>query len=178
MSITIEAKDASKFLRALDQAARRKMRIALQSGAERGRSIMVRRTPVDTGHMRAAWRVFMTALGNEAAKLTNDHPAIGVVEAGARPHPVSDLGILAIERWVGRHPDIWQGAQSGPGGRMLTREQAISAITHGIVWKLRTEGQEPTYFVRDALPHLRRAIAREVMRMMRELLAAPPKAGF
>lgn len=176
MSITIEAKDASKFLRALDRAARKKMRIALQRGAERGRAIMVRRTPVDTGQMRAGWKVSNSAMSNEAARLFNDHPAIGVVELGARPHPVSDIGILAIERWVARHPDVWQGAQDGGTGRMLTREQAIASVAHGIVWKLRTEGQEPTYFVRDALPHLQRAIASEAMRMMRELLASPPRA--
>lgn len=175
MSITIEAKDAARFLKKLDAAARAKARVALIRGAERGRAIMVRRTPVDTGATRAAWKVFLSALGNEVARLSNDAPHVGVLELGARPHPVSDVGILAIERWVARHAEIWQAAQDAGDGRMLTREQAIASVTHGIVWKLRTEGQEPTYFIRNALPALRRAMAAEVTSMMRELLKAPPR---
>ncbi len=176
MSVTIDAKDAGKFLRKLDAAARAKARIALIRGAERGRAIMVRKTPVDTGATRAAWKVFTSSLGNEVARLANDAPHIGVIEGGARPHPVSDIGILAIERWVARHSEIWQSAQDAGDGRMLTREEAIASVTHGIVWKLRTEGQEPTYFIRDALPELRRAMASEVTALMRELLKAPPRA--
>lgn len=176
MSVTIEAKDAAKFLLKLDAAARVKARIAMLRGAERGRAIMARRTPVDTGEMRAKWKAVSSSLPNEAARLLNDHPMIGVIENGARPHPVSDIGILAIERWVARHSDVWQGAQDSGDGRLLTREQAIAKVTHGIVWKLRNQGQEPTHFIRDSLPDLRRVMAREVVRMIRELMTNPPRA--
>jgi len=177
VSVTIESKDAAAFLRKLDIATRKRVRVAMQIGAERGRSIMVRRTPVDTGETKAAWKVFTTAVSTEAARLVNDAPHVGIIETGARPHPVSDVGILAIERWVARHSDIWQAAQDGGGGHMLTKEQAIAAVTHGIVWKLRTLGQEPTYFIRNALPALRRAMAAEVRRLMKDILNSPPRVG-
>lgn len=190
MSITIEAKDAAAVIRAFDRKARETVKRAMMRGAERGRGILVRRTPTDTGHARAAWRVLSSIIGQEIARITNDAPHIGIIEAGARPHAVSDVGILAIEAWVHRHGlgaaareathlrNVGERALGMAGDRKVpTIEQAEHAIAMGIVWKLRHEGQEPTYFIKHSLPDLRLAMKREVERALKLLAKGPPKKG-
>jgi hypothetical protein len=171
-------------------------------GAQRGRAIVVRETPVDQGQLKNAWKV---EPGNKAmllgkgliaravrfvngmtlAELRNTAPHAGIVELGARPHPVSPEGIQAIADWALRNLDL--GTVVGPvkrggGGRRKmerdAREAAAMAVAQAIAWKIRKYGQEPTYFVKGCLPALHQAVEVEVSKAIEEVARrGTPNAG-
>lgn len=155
-------------------------------GAERGRAFIVTKTPTDQGQLKASWHVrpgIPTAIQRGTAilaELLNDAPHAGIVERGARPHPVSPEGWMAIYDWVMRHR-VELGVVTAGGkarrarkskvplaaaallpGRGVGLDPAVAQITQGIVFKLRTKGQAPTYFVKDNLDVLRRILDAEV----------------
>lgn len=146
----------------------------LRLGAERGRSRMVRITPRDLGQARNSWRVRVVPKGSE---LVNDAPHIGILEKGARPHPVSREGIEALTRWALRKIDLSSSkdvhgpVQRGKGGRSAlvksARQQMAEGVAHAIAWKLRHHGQKPTYFIRNEMDRLTTYAKQEVDRVVR-----------
>jgi hypothetical protein len=142
-------------------------------GAHRGRAIIVPKTPRDTGQAAAAWQVHVGPPGSgELAKLVNDAPYIGILEEGARPHPVSRAGVEAIYAWVWRHRlNLQIVTKSGKAARGATAEKMARSVTWAIVGKLKTKGQKPTYFIRDALPELRAAMVAEVVAELNRVAA-------
>lgn len=151
------------------------------AGAHRGRAIIVRRTPVDMGQLKASWRVKPGAaefIGPEStlAELINDAPHIAIVELGSRPHKVSAEGWAAIYEWVRRHH---RGGRLGGSGRMRPRralfvglvafkgdDPVITRITNAIVHKINKEGSKPTLFVHNSLEELRAVMAFELQRAL------------
>jgi hypothetical protein len=147
----------------------------VRMGLHRGRGIIVRRTPTDLGQLRASWKVKTSELVDE---LLNDAPHAGIVELGARPHKVSAEGWAAIYEWVRRHPEIYgekkarSGVKRDKAGTVMSdnlgpfkgADPEISGITWAIVKKINREGQKPTYFVRDSMDLLRKALEAEVER--------------
>ena len=152
-------------------------------GAHRGRAIVVKETPVDQGQLKASWRVNpgdqallrgksslrSRIFGGRLASLDNDAPHAGIVELGARPHPVSQEGLQAIADWAIRNLDIGVSAgpvQKGSGGRRKfqrdERERIAMEIATAIARKIRKYGQEPTYFIKGSLPLLHQAVEIEV----------------
>ena len=145
-------------LREREAATKRAIQAGIRSGAERGRGILVNETPVDQGQLRASWKVRRAVAGLEAI-LLNDAPHAGVIEAGARPHPVSAAGREAIANWAWRNRRTL-GIQ--------TREDAVR-VAWAIAAKIRREGQVGQFFVRKSLPAVGRALVHEVDRMLRRL---------
>jgi hypothetical protein len=159
-----------------------------RAGAERGRTYMSKRTPIDLGQLRAGWKVKGGSPAPEQggatlATLDNDAPHVGIVELGARPHTMSPAGWAAIYEWVRRHPELYthagskkNPAMSGPNQPKMRRtpkalgpirpyhgpDPEISAITNAIVQKIRKVGQKPTYFIRKNLDALARLAVQEV----------------
>jgi len=131
----------------------------MRQGFERGllesmhkaKRTLQRRTPVDRGQMKSAWRINKNIT---KFSLINDAPYAGIIEAGARPHPVSEEGRESIRLWVSRH---------FPG----QTEQELDGITMAIVHKLRTKGQKPTWFVRDSMDKIVKDMATLVRRAMK-----------
>jgi hypothetical protein len=119
---------------------------AIRVAAERTRTLLARRTPVDQGQMKNAWRVSGTA---ENTTVVNDAPHAGIVEAGARPHNVNAAGVEAIRSWVGRH---FAG--------MSDKEQ--DGITWAIINKIKKYGQKPTWLVRNAMPDIEKFLKAEM----------------
>lgn len=119
----------------------------LNRGAMEGQRILVQRTPRATGSTAARWRV-KRGKGRTPPELENLAPHVGILDLGARPHPVSAEGLAALVRW----------AQLQLG---LTRAEAVKAAS-AIAWKIRKKGAKPTYFVRDSMGDLRDAAARGV----------------
>lgn len=75
-----------------------------RSGARYGRTEHVKATPKDMGMAKAAWKVYNTGgITGLIAYIQNSAPYIGILEMGARPHPVSLEGQWAIYEWVERH---------------------------------------------------------------------------
>lgn len=137
-------------------------------GAEHGRSIIVKKTPTDQGQLRNAWQVRQMPAGpgtvNTLAELVNEAPHAGIVEHGARPHPVSAEGMEALYHWVRRNrAEFGFLTKSGRTKKVTVDIEAeLRKIAEGIAFKLRTKGQAPTYFVRNARPALTRAAVVEV----------------
>lgn len=164
--------------------------------AHRGRTLLVRTSPVDTGMYKNAWRVVDLAYASErhVIELDNDAPHAGIIELGARPHKVSRAGIEAIAGWVrrkllrGGYAQIRRSASAesfaaGGGKRKLTASAAAyrakaswsldeeaTKIAWAIAKKIEKEGQKPTYHLLNSLPKLRRFLIEEVNRQVERVL--------
>jgi len=112
----------------------------------RGKALLTRRTPVDTGQMKNSWQV-------KGDILLNDAPHAGVIEEGARPHKVSKEGIEAIARWAQR--------------RLGVSEEEARGVAFGVARKLAKEGQKGHYIVRDAMDELRSFVVKEIVAEIR-----------
>jgi hypothetical protein len=140
-----------------------------------------------------AWQVRKQGgKGFTRVSLQNTAPYSGVLERGARPHPVSAEGWLSIFRWVlrnladeiriskrkhfiatARRTNV---AQIGPGrfavgkqsgGQRLATNRVATQITNAIVWKLNKYGQVGRYFVRDSMPKITTWAHREIKRQLK-----------
>lgn len=154
----------------------------MRLGAARGRTRLVRATPVDLGQMKNAWREKDTGDGVD---VVNDAPHAGIVERGARPHAVSEEGIQALAEWARRNLHIEERRQVRQQARALRAggdragaavwskagndflDQEALKVAHAIAWKLRHQGQEPKFIVASRLDLLRRDVRREVERILR-----------
>lgn len=152
---------------------------AMRAAAERARAHLVRLSPVDRGLLKNAWRI---QRGPGFVELVNNAPYAGVIERGARPHPVSAEGWLAIYRWVLRkfksqirfvtqrkqQGPLPQGARRAPG-----RKQADVAaeITDRIVWKIQKFGQKGRFIVRDSMPTLQKWSAQMIAEAVQKYFA-------
>jgi hypothetical protein len=155
--------------RALPQAVRR----GAFAGAMRGKAHMPKKTPTDMGQLRNSWRVGTVG----GVSLYNDAPHAGILEQGARPHPVSDVGMLALEAWAMRHPDVLAAFSDDGKGHLRTMEAAARAAAHAVAWKLRHQGQAPTYFTRSEMDSLTKYAKAEIQREIKKELSLPPKGG-
>jgi hypothetical protein len=177
--ITIGIDQLPEALRRGEQRFEKALARGLRMGAERGRGIIVRRTPMDLGQLRASWKV---KAHDMVAELINDAPHIASVELGARPHKVSAEGWKAIYEWVRRHPEMYgeerarSGVQRDEHGRFKSNgdelgpfrglDPQISRITWAIVKKIEKFGQKPTFFIRESMDVLREALIKEVERQL------------
>lgn len=123
----------------------------LQLGAIAGKAILIRRTPVDEGLMKASWVVIMQPWG---AKLVNSAPHAGIVEGGSRPHMPP---FAPIFEWVWRNRRKFSIKGRGKKAQAEAKGIAI-AIQH----KIRRFGTKPRWVVRGALPKLARLAKRSV----------------
>jgi hypothetical protein len=99
----------------------RAIKQALFSGAQRGKALLVKHSPVDRGQLRNAWRVLKFSAG---VSLSNDQPYAGIMERGARPFKMSKAGLEALIGWVKRK--ILDGGWGFFTGNKTQRRQAIS----------------------------------------------------
>lgn len=136
---------------------------AMRLSAAYGRVLLAHRTPRDTGKAAAAWKPIPTKKGVD---LYNGAPYVGVLEMGARPHPVSAKGRENIRRWVYRNRLKFSRVDAQ--GNPISEEEMIDRITEGIIRKLRTKGQRPRYFVRRSMPELNKHFISEVARQLRK----------
>ena len=174
MTTTIKPSQLGATLRADDKKRRRAVHVGLRRAAMRGKTHLVAETKrqgkVHTGHFKAAWRVVRVDGQHAVDKrqgagyaILNDAPHAGIIELGARPHPVSREGYEAIRRWVSRK-------LLGISAQMADENEEVDAITRAIVRKLELHGQEPTYLVRESLPELRKMAGEEIERAIKERL--------
>lgn len=183
--IQVTAKELPRALQKLAGEHKKAFRRGMYRAAQRGRTFIVRKTPVDTGELKASWKAKRGVAGSSvAAVLENDAPHVGIVEHGARPHPVSLEGFLNLVGWARRHG---LGRSQGRNrtrdtstGRYATRQWkspygvvfhgrdvAVAKAAYGIVRKIGREGQKPTYFIRNNLGQLVRIMKREVEDQLR-----------
>lgn len=157
MAIRITPKELPAELRARVRGGPVLVRKATYLAAVRGQAYMKSVTKVDRGQLKNAWKAKRVDNG---AVLENSAPYAGVIELGARPHPVGVYVWSLIREWVRRNITYQVKAKSGKNkGKLVTKrhskdDEMLDEITWGIVGKIRREGQEPTYFVRNSMPKL------------------------
>jgi hypothetical protein len=191
-TVTIDPRDVPAMIEETNRGMLQAIQRGGNRGAERGRTFIAKKTPVDLGQLKASWYVWRGYEGSGAipmvqgvrelvlAELRNTAPHAGIVELGARPHPVSPEGWAAIYEWARRH----FGFQTRPGGRMhriggdVGDDPFLTELTWAIVYKIQREGQKPTYFVRENLPTLRQILHTEILRAVAQFNPGrPPRRG-
>lgn len=91
--------------------------------------------------------------------VSNDAPHAGIVELGARPHPVSKEGQEAIKRWAMR--------------KLGLEEKEAERATFLICRKIRKHGQKGRYVMRDSLDKALEFFKEEFARIMKSGLGKP-----
>lgn len=129
-TVAIDYDKLGHRIRADAAGSPRAIKQALFSGAQRGRGLLVKVSPVDRGILRNAWRVLKFASG---VSLVNDQPYAGIMERGARPFKMSRAGIEALAGWVKRK--ILDGGWGFFTGSRANQRQAIS-------WAAKRQQQE------------------------------------
>jgi hypothetical protein len=165
--IKISPKDLPTELRARIKGGNKLVRRAAYLAAQRARTRLVAKTPTDRGQARNAWKAYRTTNG---AVVENSAPYIGILELGARPHPVSREGIDAIREWVRRNIRFTVQTKSG---KFVQRKHGIDdpmldEITWAIVNKIKKYGQPARYFVRAELPIMTKLFALAVDRELQK----------
>lgn len=160
--------DLAKIEKAIKQAGMR----ATRKAAHGAKAILVKRSPKDLGQLKASWRVGKSGGGGDTVEVFNDAPHAGIVEHGARPHPVSAEGRKAIREWVIRHfgfpgskkrgtrrlvgeNQVTVGCKVRGSRRTADMNAEIDRVVEGIIHKLNTKGQKPTFFVKNSMADIR-----------------------
>jgi len=146
VSIKVDIRDLHKYLARDIKKATKAIEEGQAAAAQRGRTVLVRKTPVDTGQMKGAWKAGKDYIHNDA-------PHAGIVEKGARPHKVSRAGIESLTEWARR--------QLG-----LPDDQAKS-VAWAVAKKLEKEGQKGTFFVEELTPKIAKMLQQEVERRLK-----------
>jgi len=151
--VRIDARQLGNAMRAERRDVRSAGEKAARAAAQRYKTFLVnetdRRGITDRGIYKNAWRVIPVPGG---VLLSNDSPHAGIVEAGARPHPVSREGVEAIARWCVRKLG-------------LQRSEAMSAA-YAIADHIRRYGQKGQWIVRDTIGVARRFFGEEIVRIL------------
>jgi nucleoid-associated protein YgaU len=128
-------------LKAVQEGVRR----GIRKGAKDAVKVLQDRTPVDTGELRDSWEIKEDA---DSVSLENDAPHAGIVERGARPHPVSDEGRKKLAEWAVR--------------KLGVSPEEAEGVAFAIAKRIRERGQDPTYFVKLSLDDMSRALAQHI----------------
>lgn len=157
------------------QSIRRGAKLA----AHRGRAHLIAETDrkgvTDRGQYKNSFRV-LPGTGTTMATLINDAPYAGIIELGARPHPVSQEGLQAIAEWVKRkfNPQVFGPAQRvrNAKGRLVykkpSNDDAAMDIARAIARKIAREGQKAKHVFADSIETLTRYLHEEVEAQIRK----------
>lgn len=150
--------DAAK----LPQAVKR----AMLKGAQRGRALLVKLSPVDRGILKNAWRIVkLSSEGENGCEVVNDSPHAGVVERGARPG--MKMGPAAIESLTGWVKRVILRTSRPKRGKKAASfadwDAEARSIAYAIARKFEREGMKGRFFVKDALPQLTQWVAETVI---------------
>lgn len=180
---TLDMRDLAKMFRKLPEQVRKDVDMGVRLAAQRGRTHLVKKTPVDTGQARVSWKVTDTTIHNDA-------PHIGILERGARPHKVSPEGIEALTRWAlrtlsvkpkarGKREDTKKkktvkkgkktpGKKKAPRKRESLTETQARSVAWAIAKKLEREGQPGKFFVEKSLPQIKKFLQLEIESQLRK----------
>jgi hypothetical protein len=128
------------------------MRKAAMTSGVRVTAELVDRAPTGVaGVLKAAWAAnpkqhFGSNGKGKVVSVTNSAPYAGIIERGARPHPVSDEGRRSIKQWVIRK-GIAARAALDPEFAGRDESDIAAIITDGICRKLLMVGQKGRFDV-------------------------------
>lgn len=151
-----------------ERARANAVRDSMLEAALLGAEIVAEAVPHDQGILRSSVHAIRTGTG---AEVVADAPHAGVIEGGSRPHlpPLQPL----ID-WVIRHANLFdlnrrrlRPLAMGPvrtARQQRTRDAAIAesaaavGIAEAIQHKIALKGSEPTWFMKNSLPKMARAL--------------------
>jgi len=172
-TITMTEGQLGARLRADAKGAPKAVLRAMVSAAQRGKSFIVGKSPVDRGLLRNAWKVIKLSILNEV-HLVNDQPYAGIVERGARPFRISSEGFWYLKAWVMRK--LQSGEMNGRSSlrthKIMRRrktenlEREAENITWAIAKKFERVGMRGKRFVMQNLPQLASLMDSEVQRSL------------
>lgn len=185
-SVTMTEAQLGARLRADAKGAPKAILRAMFSAAQRGKSFIVGKSPVDRGILRNAWKVIRLS---NAVELTNDQPYAGVMERGARPFKISAAGRQALEAWVLRKlvSGEMKSKSSGPTKKYKNQhgtwgarrkktpllEQEAKSISYAIAKKFEKVGIRGKRFVMNNLEKLAALMDSEVKRSLDKFYSRP-----
>lgn len=177
-------------LKTSGEASRVAVQLAAFRAAVRTQTLLKRRSRKlanDRGVYANAWQVQPRSVRTyrkaklfgrrEICRVENLTPYAGVIELGARPHPVSLEAQKSIREWVRRNLRVASWSKAGrSGGQVQTgtrmrkkKDPELDRITKAIVWKIQRYGQKPRYVVSGVIDQIQRftqqMVAREIKRM-------------
>ncbi len=82
-------------------------------------------------------------------------PYAPVIEYGCAPHPVSEEGVRAIERWAQRKVRVEYRTKQGNTRKRKLKEDEAREMAEAVAWKIRMRGQEPRPWLRPAVDDAR-----------------------
>ncbi len=163
------------------------------ASARKFRALLVARTDelgiTDRGQLKNSWKAEKTEYG---AIVFTDCPYAGIIELGARPHPVSLEGIEMIASWVERklgfrygpvrqqvHGPTGKVSKKGPGKQTFkinweTGKDEAMEIARAIAHNIKLYGQKPKYLVAGVLDKASEYYHEELDRIMHD---EPPYRG-
>lgn len=133
--VKVDASDFDRSVHKWAERVERQVADALMEAAQETRNHAVRLTPVDTGALRAGWKVRQGPTGHWT-EVYNETPYAAAVEFGSKPHVITakNKKVLA-NRKTGQ---VFGQRVNHPGSRprpML--RPAIAAVTPRLIAKLR-----------------------------------------
>lgn len=162
-SVTITPEMLPAAFRREAEKARRALKIGISRACMQGKRRLMRATrEKDKSAFGQYYLSFkIRPIGTDGSmEIVNTAPHAGIIELGARPHPVSDEGIEALTRWVVLKMDVEDDVEA-------------KQIAYNIALKLMHHGQEPTYIFKDEMPRLREYLAQNTANALREQKAKP-----
>lgn len=187
----IEPDKLGRQLIAEGEKTRKAYHRGVMRAAMRGKRLLVQKTKeADFQYLGQFRNSFQVENRPSGPVLYNDAPHAGIVELGARPHPVSEEGIQAIAEWVKRKLMAGEIREARGALRRAERrkdptaaswrkateaniEERALRIANAIAWKIRRSGQVGRYIFRDNLPALSRFVAEEVHRAIDQMPKGP-----
>lgn len=195
-TVTIPPGRLGAFLKASVGKNAAAVQKGVRRGAMRSVALLTRKTPVDQGIMKNAWKYVEVggSVGSPViARVDNSAPHAGIVERGARPHMPPLEPIL---EWVKRHLKTlglraprWKNPKFGPwkNARAYARheerirshvsatadfEDDVLKVAEAIRWKIFKHGQKGLFIVRNSLDEIRELVNDEVNKAIARALAA------
>lgn len=170
--ISLKPSEVAGELRARARRTPGEITKVMMRSALRARTMLVRRTPKDLGQAKAGWKVSKLIKGTKGARVDvyNDNPYVGILERGARPHPVSREGVALIHAWVWHNRALFDSLRTNTGRAKSSKAAKAEAlqIAYAIAAKIKREGQKPKYFVRDLLDELNRDFGKELAKQIND----------
>jgi hypothetical protein len=153
-SFTVKPQELEGVLRRENERVRAAIPAAARAAAMRFAAYLADQIDdkgiTDRGILKGSIQVTKNADGGASTTITAPHA--GVVELGARPHGISPEAREAIKDWAMR--------------KLGLDEKEAEAASWGIAHKIRNEGQQPTYVVRDSMPAAARFFGQELVRIL------------
>lgn len=137
-TIRVQNRQMSTVIKSDARLNRTAMGNAIEKASERFIKYLRRVSPRGaTDEYRNSWETEGKGLG---LRVINSAPYAGIIERGARPHPVNQKGIEKLILWA--------------RAKITNNQMEAEEIAHRIAWSIRQNGSRAFHVLEKALPRL------------------------